>query len=360
MPRVTLETLPDYARFLIAAADSAAGQFPVQRTVRLPGLELIAHLDPGALADALGQAFIEASDNPQDSRQCRIFIGHPGVGDMPVPASWGDAHFTEHGFAQKLAEAGLRGHHFHDLDFWQIYDPDRSVGVQLMRSSDAFPPWEQGAPLRPFLHWEYAARGMRLAHAGTLGLDGKGVLLAGAGGAGKSGTVVAGLLNGLDSVGDDYVLIDLKNGVRAQPLFSTLKQDPKGFARLGLKEPLGAGRPLNWQGKHVFHISEIATQPIPATLDIFSLMVPHIGSGETSSVTPMSRRDAVIALAPSGIAQMPGERESGFRFFSDLTRLLPCYRLSLGTRPEEIAGTIADFLARGPDETERDRARLQP
>lgn len=347
MPHVTLETLPDYARFLIAAAEGAAAQFPVRRTVRLPGLELIAHLDPDAFADALGHAFLETDGGSLSSRQCRIFIGHPGVGGMPVPASWGDAHFTEHGFAQKLAEAGLRGHHYHDLDFWQVYDPDRRVGVQLMRSAEALPPWEQGAPLRAFLHWEYAARGMRLAHAGTLGLDGRGVLLAGAGGAGKSGTVVAGLLNGLDSVGDDYVLIDLDNGVTARPLFSTLKQDPKGFARLGLQERLGAYRPLNWQGKHTFHISEIAPQPIRGNLDIFALMVPHIRGGETSSITPMSRRDAMIALAPSGIAQMPGERESGFRFFSDLTRLLPCHRLSLGSRPEEIAGTIADFLARG-------------
>ncbi|TGT71464.1 serine kinase [bacterium M00.F.Ca.ET.159.01.1.1] len=347
MPRVTLETLPDYARFLITAAEGAAGQFPVQRTVRLPGLELVAHLDRGALADALGQAFIEAKGDPRDSRQCRIFIGHPGIDGMPEPASWGDAHFTEHGFAQRLAEAGLRGHHFHDLDFWQIYDPERRVGVQLMRSADAFPPWEPGAPLRAFLHWEYAARGMRLTHAGTLGLDGKGVLLAGAGGAGKSGTVVAGLLNGLDSVGDDYVLIDLDDGVRARPLFSTLKQDPKGFARLGLEGRLGPARPLNWQGKHVFHINEIAPRPVRASLDIFALMVPHVGDSKTSSIVPISRKDAMIALAPSGIAQMPGERESGFRFFSDLTRFLPCYRLSLGTGPNEIAGAVRDFLERG-------------
>jgi hypothetical protein len=77
------------------------------------------------------------------------------------------------------------------------------------------------------------------------------------------------------------------------------------------------------------------------------LMAPHIGGGAASSIMPVSRKDAMIALAPSGIAQMPGERESGFRFFSDLTRLLPCYRLALGTRPEEIAGTISAFLARG-------------
>jgi hypothetical protein len=346
MSRVTLETLPGYARYLIAAAERAAAYNPVARKIRLPRLELTAHLGPGVLADALDHAFVETRDDQPETSSCRIFIVHPGIPGIPEPAKWGDAHFTEHGFAKRLAETGLRGHHFHDLDFWQFYDPQRRVGVQLMASADAFPPWEPGAPLRAFLHWEYAARGMRLAHAGTLGANGKGLLLAGAGGAGKSGTVAAGLLNGLDSVGDDYVLIDLANGVTACPLFATLKQDPQGFARLGLKNRLPAHGPLNWQGKHTFHIGDIAPRPVPDTLDIVALVVPHISGGETSSIVPVSRRDAMIALAPSGIMQMPGERESGFRFFGDLTRLLPSYRLSLGTRPEEITGTVADFLTR--------------
>ncbi|QKC93608.1 serine kinase [Mesorhizobium sp. NZP2298] len=346
MPRVTLETLPDYARYLITAAEEAAANYPAPLTVRLPRLELTAHVRPGVLADALGHAFVEAHDGLTAPSACRIFIAHPGIGGIPEPARWGDAHFTEYGFAERLAGDGLRGHYFHDLDFWQVYDPQRRIGVQLMASADAFPPWEPTAPLRAFLHWEYAARGMRLTHAGTLGANGKGVLLAGAGGAGKSGTVAAGLLNGLDSVGDDYVLIDLVGGVTARPLFSTLKQDARGFARLGLKQRLGVENPLNWQGKHTFHIVDIAPRPVPPALDIVALVVPHIGGGEASSIVPVSRRDAMIALAPSGIMQMPGERESGFRFFGDLTRLLPSYRLSLGTHPEEIAGTIADFLTR--------------
>ena len=347
MPRVTLETLPDYARYLIAAAEDAATHFPATKKVRLPRLELTAHIGPGVLADALGHAFVEAGDDHAESSACRIFIVHPGIDGIPEPARWGDAHFTEHGFAERLAEAGLRGHYFHDLDFWQVYDPQRRIGVQLMSSADAFPPWEPGAPLRAFLHWEYAARGMRLTHAGTLGANGKGVLLAGAGGAGKSGTVTAGLLNGLDSVGDDYVLIDLAGGVTARPLFSTLKQDAQGFARLGLAQRLRAKSPLNWQGKHSFRIGDIAPRPVPVMLDIVALVVPHVSGGGASSIMPASRKEAMIALAPSGIAQMPGERESGFRFFSDLTRLLPCFRLSLGTDPQEIAGTIANFLTRG-------------
>ncbi|TPK21372.1 serine kinase [Mesorhizobium sp. B2-5-9] len=347
MPRVTLETLPDYARYLIAAAEGAAACYPTMRKVRLPWLELTVHLGHGVLADALGHAFVEPGHDQPAPSTGRIFIAHPGIDGIPEPAHWGDAHFTEHGFAKRLAEAGLRGHHFHDLDFWQVYDPHRRVGVQLMASADAFPPWEPGAPLRAFLHWEYAARGMRLTHAGTLGIDGNGILLAGSGGAGKSGTVAAGLLNGLDSVGDDYVLIDLTDGVTARPLFSTLKQDTEGFARLGLRQRLTAQGPLNWQGKHTFHIHDIAPRPVPAMLDIVALVAPHISGGGASSIMPVSRRDAMIALAPSGIAQMPGERESGFRFFSELTRHLPCFRLSLGIDPAEIARTIEDFLTRG-------------
>lgn len=348
MSHITLETLPDYARQVLAMAEGAAAGYSVTRDVRLPRLDMAVHLTPGPFADAIGRGLVPAGGDRQASGQCRIFIAHPGIDGVAAPAKWGEAQFAPHAFASRLADAGLRGSYFHDLDFWQVYDPERRVGAQLMRSADGFPPWEPGAPLRAFLHWDYAARGMRLAHAGTLGIGGKGILLAGAGGAGKSGTVVAGLLNGLDSVGDDYVLIDRTDeGVRAYPLFSTLKQDPEGFERLGLRQRLKSYGPLNWQGKHPFHIDDVAPRPLPASLDIVALVVPHIGGGGASSVMPLSRKDAMIALAPSGIAQMPGEREGGFRFFSDLTRHLPCYRLTLGTRPEEIAATVSEFLTRG-------------
>ncbi|MGX5848715.1 serine kinase [Mesorhizobium sp. PL10] len=346
MPSITLQTLPDYARQVLAAAEDAAACYPVTTKVRLPGLDLTVHLDHGALADAMGRAFVPAPDDSSASGDCRIFVAHPGIAGVAAPASWG-GEYNHHAFANRLAEAGLRGSYYHDLDFWQFHDPQRHVGAQLMMSADAFPPWEQGAPLRAFLHWEYAARGMRLTHAGTLGIGGKGVLLAGSGGAGKSGTVVAGLINGLDSVGDDYVLIDRTEDVTAYPLFATLKQDPEGFRRLQLDRTLKSYQPLNWQGKHAFHIDEIASRRIPASLDIIALMVPHISGGTKSSIMPIARKDAMIALAPSGIVQMPGEREAGFRFFSELTRDLPCYRLSLGTEPREIADAIADFLVRG-------------
>ena len=56
----------------------------------------------------------------------------------------------------------------------------------------------------------------RIAHAASLGRDGRGILLLGHGGAGKSGTALAGVAAGLQTVGDDYVALSgLRSGRRA-------------------------------------------------------------------------------------------------------------------------------------------------
>jgi len=130
MPRVTLQTLADYARHVLVAAESAAERYPVTATVRLPRLDLTAHLNDGALADAVDQGFIPAPDNQPTVGKCRIFVADPAIEGIAAPATWGQAEYTHHGFATQLAEAGLRGSYFHDLDFWQFYDPTTGRGVQ--------------------------------------------------------------------------------------------------------------------------------------------------------------------------------------------------------------------------------------
>src|ERR1700722_1345210 len=109
MQRVTLENLTDYARHVIEVAESNAGHYPVTGRVQLPGLKLTAHLDHGSLSEAVKHAFVRAPDSETPSADCRIFVAHPGIGTIPDPAAWGQAHFTPQAFATRLADAGLRG-----------------------------------------------------------------------------------------------------------------------------------------------------------------------------------------------------------------------------------------------------------
>jgi len=293
------------------------------------------------MLEAAGVALVPSSA-ALPAEPVEVTVLDAGMEAVPAPLPWSGGHYVAHRLSADLRESGLQAHHFHDLDFWQVYDLAARRGVQLMKGPDVFPPWEPGAPLRVFLHWAYAEQGRRLAHAGTLGRDGKGVMLAGAGGSGKSGTVLAGLIHGLSSVGDDYVLLDIDDGVTAYPVFSTLKQDPAGFDRLGLDARVRR-RPLNWQGKHQFTIRELAPDGIAERLDIAAILLPRIGAGATR-IEPASAKEALLALAPSALYQMPGERESGFRFFSRVVAALPAFHIHLGTDPAEIAGALSSFL----------------
>ncbi|BCJ92212.1 hypothetical protein IZ6_29470 [Terrihabitans soli] len=342
---VTQNSVVDYARYVVDQAIAARDAFSHELHVDLPGVRVTMRGIGGPLEAAATRNFLPAGKSeplpPDDSVE--FFIAHAGIEGISPPAVWGDEIYASHQIAETLAEAGLFASLYHELTHWHVLDIGRRVGVELMTGPTAFPPWETGAPLRPFLHWYYADRGMRLSHAGTLGVDGTGVLLAGAGGSGKSGTVIGGLLHGLQSVGDDYVLLDLKEDVRAYPVYATLKQDAEGFARLGLAEHTDAGA-LNWQGKHEFRLNEISRVPVPDELRIRAMLVPRVARTAETKISPISRSQAMMALAVSSIYQMPGERESGFRFFSEATRRLPCFRLDLGRDPEEVSAAITRFI----------------
>lgn len=344
--RIRAGTLASYARHVLESVRLARSDFPLTIPVRLPDLDVAVHLQDGVLARSIERNLVQTNGTSLNGRRqsIEIFIAHPGIYGVPPPAAWGDEPYWPHEIATSLDREAMRASYFHDLDHWQFFDAEAAFGVELMRGPDDYPPWEPSAPLRPFLHWHYASRGMRLAHCGTLGLNGSGILLAGSGGAGKSGTVVAGLLNGLQSVGDDYILLDANDEVVGYPVFASLKQDQAGFDRLGLKDRLAFSGPLNWQGKYEFRMGDICDGSPPAKLLIKALLVPRITGAVKTRIEPISRRDAMLAFAPSSIHQMPGERESGFAFFSRVANSLPSFALELGKDPADIAHTIAEFL----------------
>lgn len=339
------DRLVGYARFVIARAHAAPEAATVRRTIRLPFLQLDASFTDAGYAAHCDRALAPAAGDPGAAKASVAIVDAPAVGLTPQ-AWWEDILFPLE-FEQRLAAAGLRGGYYADDRLWHFYDIAGAAGAALMREPGAYPPWEASAPLRPFLHWIYAEMGMRLIHAATLGRNGRGVLLAGSGGAGKSGTTVAGILAGLDSVGDDYVLFDQRNAT-AYPLFRIMKQDPAGFARLGLARFLGDPGPVNWQNKHEFDFADLGRGGRAAKLRIGALLVARIAGGSTSRIVPIGPRDAMLALAPSGIFQMPGERGSGAAFFARIVRSLPAYRLELGSDAGEIGETLSGFVERLP------------
>lgn len=267
-----------------------------------------------------------------------------GVDGMPA-LNWGEAYYREREVEAVLAKTGYRLHYFDQKDFWQLFDKTKSQGIQIMQGMDAAPDWDPGSPLRNFLHWQLSSPESGLVHAGTLGIDGQGVMLVGAGGSGKSGTVLAGVLNGMGSVGDDYVFAKMSpNGVEAGPVFRTLKQDESGLTRLGLRDAPFIGATPNWQNKFEFRLDDLGSSALVEQLAIGAILLPKIGHEQRCKISPISPKEVFLALAPSGVSQMHCDRAATFAFSAKLSRKLPCFELTLGPNPAEIAEVILKFI----------------
>ncbi|MFT3810495.1 MAG: hypothetical protein QM698_11300 [Micropepsaceae bacterium] len=352
--RLNDDPLVAFAREALALGRRMMAGGPSRR-YRLP----FAAVDLTATDDAYVQACDRAlatDDGPDGGSpaaaplRLRICVADARALGLGASPAWWEPTYGAVVFERRLEAAGLSGAYWHDGRMWTFFDRATGEGVQVLSHAGSWPPWEAASPLRLFLALAHLAAGRRLVHAATLGRAGRGVLIAGQGGAGKSGTTLAGIAAGLDTAGDDYVLVDPgprgEGGVSVHPVYRLAKQDRTGLARLGLAH-LAAATPPNWQGKHEFDVAAIGGGRVGA-LRLTSILMPRIAGAAATTLTPASPRDAMLALAPSSVFQIPGERASALPFFAGLARRLPSFRLDLGHDPAEIAGVIDAFIAQQP------------
>jgi hypothetical protein len=344
---VSNRNLTAYATALIQAGEGFSRARLTRCELHLPSLDLAIWFASDAFARLCRRLLIERpASQPVDHAE--IFAMDTSLAGWSPPLRW-DAKggYSAREFEQRLAGAGLRGFYEHEGPSWQVFAPARRLGVQSLAEPMGLPPWEMGSPLRLFLHWAYAASGRRLTHAAAIGADGKGALIVGPSGAGKSGTALAALCHGLASAGDDYVLLEAGERVKANAVFRIMKQDRGGLQRGGVSHPLLDAAAPNWHGKIEFDPQAIGLPPLAPELDIGAILIPSIARVARTSIERASARDAALALAPSATLQLPGDTNEGFTFFTALAKRLPAFRLALSEEPAEIAGAIGEFLARG-------------
>lgn len=282
-------------------------------------------------------------DNPTPDYRilCRsgaeFLDGHPDFGLF--------ADLSDLDLEAALATVGLQGRLTRTPLVWDLFDPVLRLGLRLQLAPEALPEWEATAPIASFLAAIARREGWSMVHAASLSKDGQGCLIVGEGGRGKSGTTLGGILNGLVSAGDDYVLVTTRLPYRARAVYRTMKQDPAGLMRCGL-DPAAFGV-RNWQGKHVFPIEALRPGALSEGFVLGGILVPQITGGPRSAIGPVSTVEAFTAVMPSSLGQVSGDRRARFGEIGGLIRSLPCRRLSLGTDPAEVTSVIGNWLDRG-------------
>lgn len=314
----------------------------VRRLIAPAGMAIEVLADDPALAEiyftrlASGSA---QSGPPPD----RLYILSSAISAIPAPR-WSDATFPAKTFQAVAARANLRAAYPLFPRFWQFLDASRRIGVQLAPNRAGLPKWDAAAPLRRHLHWLMEQRGGRLAHAATLGLRGRGLLIPGKGGSGKSSTTLAGLAAGLSTAGDDYVAITGGAPPVARLLYRIVKQDRDGLGRIPALATRFSGRAANWQAKIEFNPEEIFPAAFAETLSLAAVMLPRIAHAVRPSIAPIAPSTAMLSLMSTNLHQHIGERESGMAFFAGVLRRLPCFRIDLADDAAANGAALRNFL----------------
>ena len=230
----------------------------------------------------------------------------------------------------------------HDTYTGAITVADRVERAVLHRVRDcaAVPWWERAAPLRAALYWALTGPGRHFVHAGAVGDDRGGVLLAGASGSGKTTVAVAALTHGLGYVADDYVLLHTTDQPHAIALYRTAKLDRLHVIRL---PSISIRQAPDDEHKTVVDVAASRPDLLRASLPVRAVIVPRIRGGR-ACLRRVGPAEALLALAPATMLQLPFDDRAALGSLAALVRRVPCFGLDVGDDASELAGAVQQAL----------------
>ena len=228
-----------------------------------------------------------------------------------------------------------------------VIDRERNRSWFVKTDDRPFPFWEIGSPFRFLLHDHFAHHGMQFVHGAAVGDAAGALLVVGMGGSGKSSTAMACAAAGMSYLGDDYCIVDCESH-EVHCLYRSGKLvGEKDLARL----PAFAGRSINadsfergGSGKGVYLVDSVVEGSIAASRPVAGIAVPHIVRETGSRVGPACAGDALEALMPSSIGQLPGAGAEDARRLERLVAECRTIRIDVGSDARGVAEAVRGAL----------------
>lgn len=251
------------------------------------------------------------------------------LGDAPL-ASSPDARFVSYGAGGGVA--------------WFDREAPRIVG--WYQDGTRLSLHQRGRPLQMLLALWASDRGLQPVHAALVARDGRGVLIAGRSGAGKSTVALACLEAGYTYLGDDWAAIET-SGASAigYGLYGSAFLEAE-HARRFARVHAGFVRPSERDAKSFVLLSRSFPERLGTSARVVALALPRLVDVGPSSFRPASKKEALLAMVPSSILTMqPRGGREGVGRLAGLVRDLPAYCLDVGRSIEGIAPCIEALLA---------------
>lgn len=225
-----------------------------------------------------------------------------------------------------------------------LVDVRAGRGLSWSRDARRLPVWDTGAPLRTALRWMLRGRDRHLMHAAAVGDEHGGVLLAGVSGSGKSTTALAcALRSRLRCAGDDFCAVEPGAPPVVHALYGIAKVDDAALRLLPELRGHRAWPERTAEGKTLIDLESARPGALLRSMPLRAIVVPRV-AGSTGRPVPAEAAQALLALAPSTLIQLPGSRPADHRALADVARAVPVFTLDLGPDPDAVAAAVSSLL----------------
>ncbi len=228
-----------------------------------------------------------------------------------------------------------------------LIDVAANRGYFWIQSAALLPLYQSGSPLLRLLHWWMAGRGRNLVHGGAVGgavgVSEGGILLVGKGGMGKSTATLSCLDSPLFYGSDDYSLVALNPKPHFYSLYNSGKVNSADVGKHAFISTAQRDGLLDNQ-KALYFLYSHFSHKIIREFPLRAIVIPHIMGQRDSRIRPATSGQALLALAPSTIFQLPGEETDTLSRLSGLVKLLPSYVLESGTDLAQIPTVLTELV----------------
>lgn len=246
------------------------------------------------------------------------------------------------------SEERLRAHYDWEGRTLLVHDLDAATAWRCCVDPERIPWWERAAPVRMSLAWHLDMVGSSFLHGAAVARGEDGALIVGPSGSGKSTTSLSCLLAGFGFLGDDYCASS-EDGGRVQSVFGSAKVSPDGLEDIAGVDTLladASGMLGTHEEKLVVWPNRVLADRMVTTARIRAVVAPTIGHATGSHLSPASPGEALTALAPSTILQLPGIGHRSLEHMAALTASVPCWQLSLGSDRQGVVAAMGEALER--------------
>lgn len=298
------------------------------------------------LADRLTRALRHNQRNSPDRNPFLLRVWDTASTGVPAPRPpWGPHDYREQGYIRGFNEDGIRTAFHIGPNVLSMIDETAATGIFWTPDGPGLPDYQVGSPFLIVLQWWARSNGLTLMHAGAVGTEHGGVLLAGAGGSGKSTTSLACSLDRrFRYASDDYCLLQTDPEDMAFTLYNTGKLDGYSASILPALAPHFAGNGKTDDEKSILYMVDANPEALIDRLPVSAILLPTANGATETTIEPVSPGLALQALAPSTVFQLTGAGSESFKALAGLSRRVPCYRLSLSLDMRDCPDRIAQLI----------------